>query len=160
MGLEEAVEDFSAGGVEGLRVADEELDAASVEDEEGGSGEAADIFFRFEDEVGRTAVGIDLPGAGGGVAGDAFDAPDFWHEFAGGEFIADEGEVRFWEGFKVRDPSEFVAVSGDEGDTFVPCGDGECADGIYVHVFAAVGAGEDELSEGVEVELESSVHGS
>ena len=61
-----AIEDFPAGGVERLGVADEEADAATVQNEERGNGQAAVVICVFAASVRN---GTFLAQGGNDVAG-------------------------------------------------------------------------------------------
>jgi myosin-crossreactive antigen len=86
--LQEPVEDLPAVLVDREHIADQEVDAVAVRDQQRVRAQAADVFLALEHEFGIAAVGLHRPGAGRGEAGHAGDdRQDLGHEFAPVEFF-------------------------------------------------------------------------
>src|SRR5574343_1390338 len=159
-GLEEAVEQLAAVAVELVEVADQELDAVGVGDQEAGLAQAADVFLALEDQFGRAAVGRHLPGARAGEAGDGGDALDFRDEFAAGQFLLDQpGDGRRQVGQAVG-PGDFVAFVIDQRNALIGRGDREGANRRDAFVDLAVFGGQDEATVAIALQLKVGVrHG-
>src|SRR5574343_372058 len=126
--LQEAVEQLAAVAVKQVEVANQELDAVGVGDQQAGLAQAADVFFALEDQLGRAAVGRHLPGARAGEAGDGGDALDFRHEFAAGQFFRDQLRHGRRQVGQAVGPGDFVAFVIDQRNAFVGGSDREGAD--------------------------------
>src|SRR5450830_47339 len=60
--LQEAVEDLARHLVDLEHVADQEMDAVVIGDQQRSGADAADVFFPFQHELGRATVGFHVPG--------------------------------------------------------------------------------------------------
>ena len=71
--------------IERIAVADQVVNAIAVGDQQCRRGQAADVFFTLENQVGVAVVGFNLPGTWRGKALYVDDTTDYRHELATGK---------------------------------------------------------------------------
>ena len=86
------IEDPAAGGIEAERVADQELNASAVHDQQRRRGQPPDVLLGIEHQGGGAAIRLDAPGAGRGKTRDAADPLDDRYEFPAVQFLFAKGE--------------------------------------------------------------------
>ena len=123
--LDVALEQPSAGRVEGAVVGNEIADAVGIDDEDAGAGDAAEVFVALHLELRAAMVRLDDPGRGVGDAFDGVDGGDDGQEMTPREFRFEEGALVGREDFEIGDPRDFLAMRSENGDAAVGVGNGK-----------------------------------
>ncbi len=113
----------------------------------------ADVFLALEHQLRGAAVGVHLPGTGGGKARHGADARDGGHKLTRGQFLLDQRTHGRRQLFQAGHPGQFMAVRPDQRQAFAGSGNGEGAHGRHAHMRGAVGRAQHQPAMGITVQV-------
>jgi len=113
----EAVEQFARMAIEARQIADQVLHTVTIGDQPGLATHAANILFALEQKLGRTTIGLHMPGARRDEAADLVQAFNFGHEFTLGHGLQQGLTLIRRQGLQVVNPHQLMALAVEDGKT-------------------------------------------